>query len=207
MFFKNYSVLILIPLVLVSCAETEKSRYKDTSHLEMPPELEIIETEKVAVSEYEKLTNTGLGDDVLYEGSAGEPPVMKIKKLFDRSWDLIEQALKLSEIEITDKNREQGFFYVNFDPDARDSKDAGILDGMSFFFFVFFVDEYAAAAYKLKVGWAETNTEVTAELVDQVNTDLLDDDEDMEDFEGSVDDGAMLLKKLYKTIRDDLPLD
>jgi outer membrane protein assembly factor BamC len=203
MFFKNYSVLILIPLLLLSCAETEKSRFKDTSHLEMPPELEIVITEKVVVGEYEKQTNTGFGDDVLYEGST-EPPVMKIKKLFDRSWVLIEQALKLSEIEVTDKNREQGFFYVNFDPDARDSKDDGMLDNVTFFFFE---DEYAAAAYKLKVEWAETNTEVTAELVDQVNTDLLDDDEDMEDFEGSVDDGAMLLKKLYKTIRDDLPLD
>ena len=203
MFFKNYSVLVFISLVLVSCAETEKSRYKDTSHLEMPPEMEIVETEKVVVSEYEKLTNTGLGDNVLYEGSA-EPPVMKIKKLFDRSWVLIEQALKLSEIEITDKNREQGVFYVNFDPDARDSKDAELIDSVSFFFFE---DEYEAAAYKLKVEWRETDTEVTAELVNQVNTDLLDDDEDMEDFEESVDDGTKLLKKLYKTIRDDLPLD
>ena len=203
MFFKNYSVLVFISLVLVSCAETEKSRYKDTSHLEMPPEMEIVETEKVVVSEYEKLTNTGLGDNVLYEGSP-EPPVMKIKKLFDRSWVLIEQALKLSEIEITDKNREQGVFYVNFDPDARDSKDAELIDSVTFFFFE---DEYDAAAYKLKVEWRETDTEVTAELVNQVNTDLLDDDEDMEDFEESVDDGTKLLKKLYKTIRDDLPLD
>ena len=144
-----------------------------------------------------------MGDNVLYEGSA-EPPVMKIKKLFDRSWVLIEQALKLSEIEITDKNREQGVFYVNFDPDARDSKDAELIDSVSFFFFE---DEYEAAAYKLKVEWRETDTEVTAELVNQVNTDLLDDDEDMEDFEESVDDGTKLLKKLYKTIRDDLPLD
>ena len=203
MFFKNYSVLVFISLVLASCAETEKSRYKDTSHLEMPPEMEIVETEKVVVSEYEKLTNTGLGDNVLYEGSP-EPPVMKIKKLFDRSWVLIEQALKLSEIEITDKNREQGVFYVNFDPDARDSKDAELIDSVTFFFFE---DEYDAAAYKLKVEWRETDTEVTAELVNQVNTDLLDDDEDMEDFEESVDDGTKLLKKLYKTIRDDLPLD
>jgi len=203
MFFKNYFLLILISSVLVSCAEVEKSRYKDTSHLEMPPEMEIVETEPVVVGEYEKLTNTGLGDDVSYMGP-DEDPVMKIKKLFDRSWVLVEQALKLSEIEITDKNREQGVFYVNFDPDARDSKDTELIDNVSFFFFE---DEYDAAAYKIKVKWRETDTEVTAELVDQVNTDLLDDDEDKEDFEGSVDGGSKLLKKLYKTIRDDLPLD
>jgi len=203
MFFKNYFLLILISSVLISCAEGEKSRFKDTSHLEMPPELDIVETEPVVVGEYEKLTNTGLGDDVSYTGP-DENPVMKIKKLFDRSWVLIEQALKLSEIEITDKHREQGVFYVNFDPDARDSKDTELIDSVSFFFFE---DEYDAAAYKLKVEWRETDTEVTVELVDQVNTDLLDDDEDEEDFEGSVDSGSKLLKKLYRTIRDDLPLD
>ena len=204
MVFKKYFLLIIISLVLLSCAESRNSRYKDTSHLEMPPEMEIVETEPVVVGEYEKLTNTGLGDEyVSYAGSA-EKPVMKIKKLFDRSWVLVEQALKLSEIEITDKNREQGFFYVNFDPDAQGSKDTELIDGVSFFFFE---DEYEAAAYKLIVKWNETDTEVTAELANQINTDMLDDDEDMEDFEGSVDSGASLLKKLYKTIRDDLPLD
>ena len=170
----------------------------------MPPEMEIVETEPVVVSEYEKLTNTGLGDEyVSYTGPA-EKPVMKIKKLFDRSWILVEQALKLSEIEITDKHREQGFFYVNFDPDAQGSKGSDVIDSVSFFFFE---DEYEAAAYKLTVKWNETDTEVTAELANQINTDMLDDDEDMEDFEGSVDSGVILLKKLYKTIRDDLPLD
>ena len=204
MFFKKYFLLILISSVLLSCAESRSSRYKDTSQLEMPPEMEIVETEPVVVSEYEKLTNTGLGDEyVSYTGPA-EKPVMKIKKLFDRSWILVEQALKLSEIEITDKHREQGFFYVNFDPDAQGSKGSDVIDSVSFFFFE---DEYEAAAYKLTVKWNETDTEVTAELANQINTDMLDDDEDMEDFEGSVDSGVILLKKLYKTIRDDLPLD
>ena len=192
-------MLSLISFVLISCAEGEKSRYKDISHLEMPPEMEIAETEPVVVGEYEKLTNTGLGDDVSYTGS-DESPVMKIKKLFDRSWVLLEQALKLSEIEITDKNREQGVFYVNFDPDARDSKDSELIDSVSFFFF-----EGDAAAYKLKVEWRETDTEVTAELVEQDNTDILDDDKG--DFDESFDGGSKLLKRLYRTIRDDLPLD
>ena len=204
MCFKKYSLLILISLVLVSCAESRSSRYKDTSHLEMPPEMEVVETEDVVVDKYEKLTNTGLGDKYVSYTGPTEEPVMKIKKLFDRSWVLVEQALKLSEIEITDKHREQGVFYVNFDPDARDSKDTELIDSVTFFFFE---DEYDEAAYKLTVKWNETDTKVTAELVNQVNTDLLDDDEDEEEFEGSVDSGVILLKKLYKTIRDDLPLD
>lgn len=204
MVFKKYFLSVLISLVLVSCANDDKARYKDTSHLEKPPEMEVVETAKVVVEEDKRIKNKGLGEEnVSYTGSA-ENPVMKIKKLFDRSWGLVEQALKLSEIEITDKNREQGVFYVNFDPDAQDSKDTELIDSVSFFFFE---DEYENAAYKLLVKWRETDTEVTAELVDQVNTDLLDDDEDREDFEGSVDGGARLLKTLYKVIRDDLPMD
>ena len=126
----------------------------------------------------------------------------KIKKLVDRSWALVEQALKLSEIEITDKNREEGVFYVLFDPDNQNSGDSESTDSITLFFFN---DEYDEAAYQISVAWIETDTEVRAELVKQIDSDLLD-DEDEVDFEGSVDGGAMLLKALYKTIRDDLPL-
>jgi outer membrane protein assembly factor BamC len=200
MLFKNCFFLALFSLVLVSCAESKKSRFRDTSHLEKPPEMEIAETAKEVVAEEDKeISSTGLGDEYVSYSDSAEKPMMKIKKLFDRSWILVEQALKLSKIEITDKNRDQGFFYVNFDPNAEESNDNVT--------FLFFEDEYDAAAYKLIVEWNETATEVTTELVNRVNTDLPD-EEDMEDFEGSVvDGGAKLLKKLYKTIRDDLPLD
>jgi outer membrane protein assembly factor BamC len=200
MLFKNCFFLALFSLVLVSCAESKNSRFRDTSHLEKPPEMEIAETAKEVVAEEDKeISSTGLGDEYVSYSDSAEKPMMKIKKLFDRSWILVEQALKLSKIEITDKNRDQGFFYVNFDPNAEESNDNVT--------FLFFEDEYDAAAYKLIVEWNETATEVTTELVNRVNTDLPD-EEDMEDFEGSVvDGGAKLLKKLYKTIRDDLPLD
>ena len=49
MFLKNCFLLVLISLGLASCAEVDKSRYKDTSHLEKPPEFEILETSKVNV--------------------------------------------------------------------------------------------------------------------------------------------------------------
>ncbi len=71
--------------------------------------------------------------------------------------------------------------------------------------FFLFKDEYAEAAYKLTVQWQETETEVKAEFIEQESDDLLDDGED--NFEDSIDDsGAILINKLYKTIRDDLPL-
>jgi len=199
MFLKKIYFLLL--LFLVSCSDTKNTRYQDTSTLEMPPEMEIVEKPAVAEPKIiEDIVDKGLGDSVVLSGPT-EEPLIKIKKMFDRSWGIVEQALKLNEIEITDKNREEGVFYVNFDPDAQTSDGSELFDGMTF---SFFNDEYEEAAYKLTVVWRESNTEVNAELAGQTNMDMLNDDED---FGGSVDAGAKLIKKLYKTIRDDLPLD
>lgn len=195
-------ILFFSALLMISCADIKSTRYKDTSHLEMPPTMEIVEKPIVEEAKKEEIEKTGIGENVSLARSA-ELPVIKIKKLFDRSWDIVEQALRLSEIEITDKNREQGVFYVLFDPDVLKSEDTGLVDSMRFFFFK---DDFAEAAYKLTVAWRETDTEVSVELADRTTSDLLDDQEDKEDFDGSIDSGKKLMLKLYSTIKDDLPL-
>jgi len=199
MYLKRYGPFFLIPLLLSACAEVKNTRYKDTHELEMPPVMKIDERPKRQKPQEEK--NAGLGDIVSLAGSDALP-VIKLKKMFDRSWSIVEQGLKLSEIEITDKNRGSGVFYLKFDPDSQESKDSGMMDSLSFFLFQ---DDYEEAAYKLTVVWRESDTEVSVELVDQESDDLLDDGED--DIEGSIDSGAKLIEKLYKTIRDDLPND
>jgi len=189
----------LLLLFLASCSEIKTSKYQDTTYLETPPAMAIIEKPKVVEpKQEEKVVDKGLGEQVSIAGTS-QKPLIKIKKMFERSWDIVEQALKLNKIEITDKNRDEGFFYVKFDPDDEGSE---LLDNVTFFFFE---DEYEEAAYKLTVGWQESDTEVEAELVNENNMDIVD--EEKGDFDGSVDAGAKLIKQLYKTIRDDLPLD
>lgn len=186
-------LLYLIPLLITACSNTEKPRYQDTSHLEKPPIIIIAESPKKTELKKEDLAEkTGLGGVASISNSKTQP-VLKIKKIFDRSWDIVEQALSLSEIKITDKNRDKGVFFVNFDPDQKESS------------FFSFDDEYEEAAYKLIVKWRDSDTEVTAELVDQDGDDILDDGED--DIDDSTDSGSKLIKALYKTIRDDLPID
>ena len=187
-------------LLVTACAGGENTKYKDTRSLEMPPEMEIVVQPKALIKDAEEIKNTGLGSHVLLAGQAKQP-IIKIKKTFDRSWDIVEQALKLNEIEITDKNREKGVFYVLFDPDERNTGNSELISNLAFFLFK---DEYAEAAYKLTVAWRDSDTEVTVEQVDQSTNDLLDDGEDA--FEDAVDAGAQLLKVLFKTIKDDLPL-
>jgi len=201
MVLKNSWLLFLITLFVGACSEAKNTRYKDTSVLESPPVMDIVEKPKAVVKETEKIENTGLGDVVKLVGS-DEQPVIQIKKIFDRSWDIVGEGLKLSEIEISDKNREEGVYYLRFDPDNRSSKDSGLMDSMAF---LFFTDDYDEAPYKLTVIWKDSSTEVTAELVDEQSDDFLDDGKG--DFDGSVDSGAKLIKALYKTIRDDLPND
>lgn len=173
------------------------------SYLEQPPTLEIEEQPVVAEVEEDENIDRGLGEVVALAGPEDEP-IIKIKKMFDRSWDIVEKALKYNEITITDKNRDEGVFYLIFDPDAKTKGKSGMFDNMAFFFFE---DEYDEAAYKLTVAWRETDSEVIAQVLHQKDEHLLDDDEDEEDFSGSVDPGGILIKKLYITIRDDLPLD
>jgi len=197
---KNCLVL-LIPLLITACSDSVNTRYTDTSHLEMPPVLIIAEQPAQVNQDKEVDKNTGLGQVVFLSGPAAQP-ILKIKKIFDRSWNIVEQALNLSEIEITDKNRDQGVYYVKFDPDQKSSKESGVMDSLSFFLFK---DEYEEAAYKLTVQWRDSDTEVSVERIEQDEDSLLDDGED--DFENPIDPGAMLINALYKTIRDDLPLD
>jgi len=203
MYFKKISILILMSLLIISCSSGKKRKYKNTRYLEMPPTMKVVEKPKIQVEE-EKETEIsegkGLGENVSLGGEENKS-VIKIKKTFDRSWEIVDQALKLNDIEITDKDREQGVFYVTYDPDDDRSGESTLIDKMTFFVFK---NEYVEASYKLTVVWRESDTEVVAELADSETNDLLDDGED--DIEGSTDSGEKLLNALYKTIRDDLPI-
>jgi len=203
MYLKKNWGLLLVPLVIGACTGSKSSRYKDTAHLEKPPIIVVAEKPRPPVPEIpeEEDENTGLGQVVSLSGSA-DLPIIKIKKIFNPSWDIVEQGLNLSEIEITDKNRDEGVFYLKFDPDKQAAKDAGLLDSISFFLFK---DEYDEASYKLFVQWHESHTAVSVELIEQDEDSFLDDDKG--DFDSPTDLGVMLINALYKTIRDDLPLD
>jgi uncharacterized lipoprotein len=184
-----YYCLLLLAAV-VGCAEV-KEKYQDTSELEQPPKMDIVEPSPVSGSD--KVTpveKKSLADSVFLD-DAEKPTVLKIKKLFDRSWDIVGQAIVKKKIEITDKNREQGVFYLKYDA----SQDSGSTVFGNIRLFVF-EDEYTEAEYKLTVTWWETATEVRAEMI------VKDEDNDRETE--YADGSAKLLKALYDTISNQL---
>lgn len=198
--FKHCLILVL-PFV-ISCSNSKSVYNQKTELLEVPPRMTMVQqTAREAPAEDDKKEpeQKGLGGKTVSFSQAGQQATLKIKKTFDRSWEILEQALTLKNIKVTDKDREQGIFYVTYDTDQQQSDDASFMDKMSFFFFD---DDALESSYTLTAKWKESTTDVTSALIKAEENDLLDDGED--DRETPSDHGNLLLKTLYKTIKDDL---
>jgi uncharacterized lipoprotein len=205
MSFKN--LFILACLLLSACSSTDKNiqhkevenrvtRYKDTTDLEQPPTTIAMSKLKAKKREVEQVKKKGLGSAVFFDKKRS---TLHVAKTFDRSWEIIDQALKLNKIKVTDKNRDQGVFYVTYDPDSQQSDDSSLMDSMTFFLFK---DEYEEMDYKLTLVTQEHVTEVSAEQVIKDINDLLDDGG--ERMDGIMDKGSKLIEALYKTTKNDV---
>ncbi len=175
----------ILSLTLVACSGVEQ-KYRDTTDLETPPRLVIVEKSS---NEVEDKVQKNINDYVFLDDMEN-PSVLKIKKLFDRSWDLVGQALSKRKIEITDMNRDKGIYFVKYDP-GEDS-NGRVFGNVRFFLFE---DEYQEAEYKISIGWHDTETEVRVEMINQQEV-TAGEDEDEELADGS----AKLIKALYDEI-------
>ena len=197
-FVNNMRIIIkcfLLTIALVSCGTTKDARYRDTSMLERPPILPIIRqpggqriTDDSTIPE--KSEETGLGEAVYMTTTT--PPQLKIKQPFDKAWETLNQALQMNKIKITDHDRNKGLLYVR-------TGASSLLDMAK----SFLLNEQKESNYLLTVtkDGAETTISVkTADTTDQSGSYSYQDGY----YEESVDISQELLKKLYKTIHDDL---
>lgn len=190
MIMRNKALLILLLAALSACSEGKK--YRDTADLETPPRLAINEKSSLGQQEAEqKDAKNSLAESVFID-DAESPSVLKIKKLFDRAWDIVGQALEKKAIEITDKNRDKGVYFVKYDPSADTGEQ--LFGNVKIFIFE---EEYREAPYKLTIVWRDTETEVRTEMLPQTESDENNDDEEF------ADGSSKLLKVLYEAIRDE----
>ena len=189
--------LLLMSCLLWQAGCTQNKKFQDNSALEKPPQLEIIETAQEPV--IDENVNTGLGEAVILSGGK-----LILKQPFNKAWNTLGTALEFMNIEITDRNRENGEYFVNYDPDNANRKNGELLDDVSFFLFE---DQYANAPYKLNVSKKEESVEVTSEKLDSFQMDLLDDNEDIKFDDRSNDGSRKLIRHLYGVLKNDLPLD
>ncbi|MDD2760086.1 MAG: outer membrane protein assembly factor BamC [Methylomonas sp.] len=129
-------------LVLVACADTSE-RYRDTHMLEMPPELPIEHTHAqtaIAADDMKPRAATALSGLLAFEDDAKKPALM-LKTRPDRAWDMVAVALKVGNIEVLDKNREENRFQVKYDPDTA-GKEESLWD-------IFSSDRYPEGEYTI----------------------------------------------------------
>jgi uncharacterized lipoprotein len=202
------TTLLLIASGLTACATNTSGKYRDTSELERPPELEV-STEKTArASEDSKpdsaateskadstaKTRTGLGDAVSLEDESH----LILNRPFDEAWTLLDKALKLSGMEISDRNREKGQYYVVFDPDTTELKNGEEPSLLT----TFLTDNnYPKGRYLLTFYENPRSVKISVEFLEYPASE--------NESEATLSDKgvAKLLKKLYTTLHDDLSSD
>lgn len=170
-------------LLLLGCADTS-DRYRDTHQLELPPELPIEHTHAqsaVAPDDLQpKAAKASPLADLMAFTDDGNKPLLTLKTRPDRAWEMLVVALKISNVEVLDKNREENRIQVRFDPDTG-GKEARVLD-------VFFNNDYAEAEYTLTLKEDILGVVVNAALSKP------------EQLEFGEDGSGHLLRLLHKTI-------
>lgn len=200
------TTLLLILLGLAACADPAK-KYRDTSELERPPEGVAINTqlEQMAAdkpesaapetaSNSEGKVSAGLGDAV----SMVDESHLILNRPFDEAWKLVDKALQLSGMEISDRNRDKGQYYVVFDPDTAELKNGEKPSLLT----VFFTDNnYPKGRYLLTFYETAQSVKISVEFLEYPSSDA--------EADATLPDKgvAKLLKKLYTTLHDDLSSD
>jgi uncharacterized lipoprotein len=188
-------ISLLLIVALASCGTTEESRYRNTDILERPPilavnrpkgELRVTDNSTIPKKREEFV----LGSDVYMTTTT--PPQLRIKQPFDKTWNLLNQALKLSDIKITDHERNKGHLYVSYGSSSLFEKATSFL-----------MNEHKETNYLLLVKKEGDETTITVTMTNTTEQNRSYDDHDGY-YEQQVDTSEELLKTLYKTIRDDL---
>ncbi len=197
------TTLLVAGFFITACANN-RSKYHDTSELEKPPQLEIVVSDVVSASASDnqdlegRKPNTRLGQAVNLVADN-----LSITLPFEQAWKLVDLGLRLNKIEISDRNREKGQFYVVFDPDNAERKsneEGGYFEGL-------FVDNnYPQGKYLLTLMESSLKN-ITVKIEFLESSDGHSSQDGYAEFKASDNGATKLLKRLYETLHDELPLD
>ena len=111
---------------------------------------------------------------------------IQIDSSLKRAWPIVGKALSRNSIEITDRNRSEAVYFVQYDPEVEKYEDGSISDEFGFFFGD---DPRQEKEYHIRLAEDKNITEV-----------MVADENDKPLSEG---DGIKLLNLLYETIKAD----
>lgn len=211
MSWQNYVVvtaLFPVMLGLSGCADSTK-KYRDISELEQPPQLEIVTSDsgitavapdsksqaeaEVRRAKTKAAIAKGLAEAVKMEDDSH----LIIDRPFEIAWLLVAKGLRISNMEVSDRNHEKGQYYVIFDPDMADLKNG---EKPSFMDTLFVDDENPKARYLLTFYENKKSVKVSVEFLEYFSAGV--------QAESVLPDKgvAKLVKKLYSALHDDLPI-
>lgn len=183
---------------LIACSDVP-DKYRDTKHLEMPPTLAIehhsgtvFESEADIQSKLETKEATTLSDLEKLVKIVGpeQKPRLQLKAGFDRSWDLVNNALRLAEIDIIENNRDQATLQVHYEADAK-NKGGTVFTALG----NLFNSDSDDKVYTISLDKDKTITETKISKTVNKNSDT---------NKPTPDDSAILVRLIHQTILKDL---
>jgi len=160
--------------------------------LYVPPELSnnSIDTQAGVVESGASVQSPGtpqvVVDQVKLVQPTGGAARIQLNEPFDRAWRIVGKALSRQALEITDRNFEDGVYFVQYDPNAHALEDGSIWDELVFFFGE---DQNQEKEYRVRLAAKQQFTEV-----------IVTDENDVPLSDGP---GLKLLKSIFKAIQAD----
>ena len=184
---------------MIACSP--RPAIKENIALESPPILDIVDTPADPALQTKVDKDVGLGEVVQLINAKQ----ILLKQPFEQAWNTVATVLQFNKIEVTDRNREKGEYFINFDPDNVHRKEGDTLDDVAFFLFK---DEYPEVPYKLILTKEPQAVKISVKKRNYVEMDLLDDGEELTFDDEVKNDGIdKLIRYLYATLKNDLPVD
>lgn len=166
-------------LILVACGETPE-KYRDTHHLELPPVLPIEHTNPQPAIASDDLKPKSVLASLMDFKEVDDKPRLTLKTNRDRAWEMVATALKVSNVEVLDKNQDDGHFRVRFDPDNTTGEEVSLIRAL-------LNNQYAEGEYNIKLDDEISGVVVNAALTSPDS--------------GETEDGsAQLIRLLHKVI-------
>jgi uncharacterized lipoprotein len=203
----RFILCAVITMAILSCAASNDDQIEDIHlnydpvKLERPPRIVDYSTmqepagltadsaaEQTAGETAQQIDNPS----VMLSAMAGSDTRIEIREPYSKAWSMVAKALAAKSFSVADRDRDNGLFYVKFDPDAEGSDDSAWDNIVSFLA----KDQSGAGEYHLKLEQFDSAIDVTAEMVEDEN---IDDEDDLVDPDKSVE---IFLTALFKVLRE-----
>ena len=133
-----------VSVIILSCAGNQdkvqdpQAEY-DSEHLERPPQIVVYSAEKEpesipaepgAQETMDEPAQQTYNPNVMLSEMAGSDTKIIISELFSKSWSMVSKALTEKSFSVSDLDRDNGLFYVKYNPAAQDNNDKSLWDNI-----------------------------------------------------------------------------